>query len=320
MQISYWPILASVAPIFLIIILGFIIRRIGWLTHEADHSLLRVCVNVLMPALILDSVLGNPALTKIQNLTLPPLIGFITFLIGYFVALHAGRLLRLSENRARTFSFTVGTYNYGYIPIPLVLAFCPKETIGILFTHNLGTEIAFWTLGIGVLTGASLKSDWKKIFNPPILAILGSLLLNICHGASWLPGFMIKFAHMMGQSAIPLLLILTGATLADLVSHSWPRLTGLPSFGAIFLRLGLIPFIMLLLAKHLPCSIELKRVMIIQSAMPAGMIPIIISKHFGGDATLALQVLIATSLVGLITIPFWIQIGALFVGIPLGGQ
>ncbi|MEI8340993.1 MAG: AEC family transporter, partial [Verrucomicrobiota bacterium] len=177
MQISYWPLLAAVAPVFLIILAGFIIRRVGWLTREADHSLLRVCVNVLMPCLILDSILGNPALSKIENVTLPPLIGFSTFLIGYLVALPVGRLIRLTETQARTFSFTVGSYNYAYIPIPLVLAFCPRETTGVLFTHNLGVEIAFWTAGIGILTGSSLRNAWTKIFNPPVLAIVGSLLL-----------------------------------------------------------------------------------------------------------------------------------------------
>lgn len=320
MQISYWPLLASVAPVFLIILTGFISRRVGWLTREADHSLLKVCVNGLMPCLILDSILGNPALTQIENVTIPPFIGFFTFLIGYVIALYSGRLLRLTENQARTFSFTVGTYNYAYIPIPLVLAFCPKETTGVLFTHNLGAEIAFWTLGIGVLTGASLKSGWKKIFNPPVFAILGSLLLNAFHGANWLPAFIVKSAHMAGQSAVPLSLILTGATLADLVYHSWPRLTGVTPTGSIFLRIALLPVLSLLLAKYLPFSIELKRVIVIQAAMPAGMLPIVISKHFGGDAATALQVVIATSLIGLLTIPFWIQFGVYFTGITMGGH
>jgi len=320
MQISYWPLLAAVAPVFFIILTGFIIRRIGWLTREADHSLLRVCVNVLMPCLILDSVLGNPALSKIENVTLPPLIGFSTFLIGYLVALPAGRLLRLNENQARTFSFTVGSYNYAYIPLPLVLAFCPRETTGVLFTHNLGVEIAFWTAGIGVLTGSSLRNGWTKIFNPPVFALLGALLLNACHGAEWLPGFMLKSAHITGQSAVPLSLILTGATLADLLRHTWPRLTGATPACAIFLRMALLPLLSLLLAKYLPCSIELKRIIVIQAAMPAAMLPIVISKHFGGDATTALQVVISTSLVGLLTIPFWIRLGFLFTGITLGGH
>ena len=315
MPISYWSLLASVAPVFLIILSGFVIRRKGWLNAEADRSLLRVCVNMLMPCLILDSVLGNPALGNIGNLTLPPLAGFATFLLGYVVALPAGRMLGLGERQARTFSFAVGSYNYGYIPIPLVQAFYPRETMGVLFTHNLGVEITFWTVGIGILTGASPKNAWKKMFNAPVLAILGSMLLNFCHAANWLPGFVLTAARMIGQSAVPLALILTGATLADLTLHSRPRLTGPAPLGAIALRLAILPVFSLLLARYLPCSIELKRIIVIQAAMPAAMLPIVISKHFGGDANIALDVIFATSLCGLLTIPCWIRLGFLWTGI-----
>ena len=153
-----------------------------------------------------------------------------------------------------------------------------------------------------------------------MLAIIGSLLLNVCHGAGWLPGFLLKSAHMTGQSAVPLALILTGATLADLLHNEWPRLTGATSAGAIILRMALLPVASLFLAKYLPCSLELKRIIVIQAAMPAAMLPIVLSKHFGGDATTALQVVISTSLIGLVTIPFWIQIGLLFTGISMGSS
>ena len=103
MDISYWILLTAVAPVFLIILGGFVLRRVHWLTMEADQSLLRICINVLMPCLILDSVLGNPALEKFENISVPPLVGFATFCLGYLVALPIGRLLRLSENKARTF-------------------------------------------------------------------------------------------------------------------------------------------------------------------------------------------------------------------------
>ena len=190
----------------------------------------------------------------------------------------------------------------------------------MLFTHNLGVEIAFWTVGIGILTGASLRKGWTKIFNPPVFAIIGSLTLNAFHGIHWMPGFILKAAHMTGQSAVPLALILTGATLADLVRNTWPRLSGPVPVGAVVLRLALLPVLSLLLAKFLPCSTELKRIIVIQAAMPAAMLPIVLSKHLGGDADTALQVVISTSLLGFLTIPFWIQLGFLYTGISLTGH
>src|SRR4051812_31334303 len=80
---EYLPLLAAVAPVFLQIVLGWLIRRIGWLTEEADASLLRVIVNLLYPCLILDTILGNPALEKAGNVLLAPIAGFFTVVLGY---------------------------------------------------------------------------------------------------------------------------------------------------------------------------------------------------------------------------------------------
>src|SRR5436190_16217341 len=57
-------ILNAVVPVFGVMALGMFIRRLNWLTGEADQSLMRVCVNVLLPCLILDKSLGNPALAE----------------------------------------------------------------------------------------------------------------------------------------------------------------------------------------------------------------------------------------------------------------
>ena len=315
MHLSYWSLLGSVAPVFVIVVAGFLIRRAGWLTAEADHSMLRVCVNVLMPCLILDSVLGNPALDRVENLTLPPLIGFASFFAGYMLSLQAAHLLRFPDKKARTFSFATGSYNYGYIAIPIVQAFFSRETIGVIFTHNLGVEIAFWTVGFVILTGTSAKRAWTKIFNPPVVAIVFSLALNFCGGAHWLPQFVPATAHMLGQTAVPLALVLAGATLADGLRKAHPRMFGVVSLSSILLRLGALPVLFLVVAKFLPCSIELKRVMVVQAAMPAAMLPIIFARHFDGDVDVATEVVLATSVAGLLTIPWWIRFGFHFVGI-----
>ncbi len=53
---------------------GFFLRGICWLTAEADQNLLHVCVNLQLPALIFESVLGNQVLRRPENLLLPPLL------------------------------------------------------------------------------------------------------------------------------------------------------------------------------------------------------------------------------------------------------
>src|SRR6516225_4138391 len=117
---------------------GWLIRRAGWLTAEADASLLRIIVNLLTPCLILDTILGNPALEKAGNVLLAPVVGFGTVALGYAVCYLAAPLFGAGESRQRrTFAFTAGLYNYGYLAIPIAQKSFGSETSGVLFIHNL---------------------------------------------------------------------------------------------------------------------------------------------------------------------------------------
>jgi predicted permease len=80
-------------------------------------------------------------------------------------------------------------------------------------------------------------------------------------------------------------------------------------------RLVLLPLGFLVLARYLPCSVELKRVIILQAAMPAAVFPIVMAKHYGGDTATALRVVISTSALSLITTPIWIRLGTKFAGL-----
>ncbi len=49
--------------------------------------------------------------------------------------------------------------------------------------------------------------------------------------------------------------------------------------------------------------------------MPAAMLSLVLAKHYGGDPDTAMQVVLATTAVGLLTIPFWIELGLRFAGV-----
>ncbi len=109
-------------------------------------------------------------------------------------------------------------------------------------------------------------------------------------------------------------LILIGAVVADYLGE-FKRWGGREISVAVALRILLLPMFFLLLARYLPASVELKRVMVLEAAMPAAVFPIVMSRHYGGDPPTALRVVIGTSIVGLVTIPLWIRFGIWFVGL-----
>lgn len=308
-------VLSAVLPVFCLAGIGVALRKIEWLTEEADASLMRVVVNVLTPALILDKVLGNAALRRPENLFLPPVLGFGGVLLGLWIAWLVRRQAAPgSEIIQRTFASATGIQNYGYVPLPLVLQLFPGDTAGVLFVHNLGVDVAMWTICLIALGHGGVR-EWRKLINPPIVSIVAAITLNALGAGDWLPKFVRTTAQMLGAACFPLALVLIGATIADSSRQLRQNLGLRLSLWSCALRLGVLPVLMLVIAHFVPASRELKQVLVVQAAMPAAVFPIVLARHYGGDTTTAIRVVVATSLIGFLTIPFWLRLGMQAVGL-----
>ncbi|MCX6871439.1 MAG: AEC family transporter [Verrucomicrobia bacterium] len=311
-MMSLSDVLSAVLPVFCLALIGIGLRRVRWLTEEADATLLRLVVNVLTPCLIFDKVLGNRALQRAENLFIPPLIGFGGIVLGIGTCwLFRRRVGLKTDPEQRTFALVAGLQNFAYVPFPLVLMLFANhpDTPGVLFVHNLGVDIAMWTLGLITLGHATGPGEWRKLINAPLVAIILSLLINSCDAAHWVPRPLSITASMLGACTFPLGILLTGAMMADQIRQLNPaRATGTLISSAIF-RLGVLPALMLGIARVLPCSVEIKRVIVVQAAMPAGIFPIVLSRLYGGDPATAVRIVAGTTILSLITIPLWIQWG-----------
>ena len=322
---GYKQIVLALVPVYLFILIGFTVRKVGWLNQRSDESLVKLQVNVFYPALIFSFIFRNEALRNPQLLILPPIIGFVTIVLGFGIAYLVAKLVGLSSGKGlRTFAFTSGIYNYGFIPIPLIHAIYHSKSItGTLMVHNTGVELAIWTIGILLLTGSFGKDSWKQIFNPPVLALLVGLLLNFLFPAKTVVSetFSTQFfesfitaIEQLGRISIPLALILIGASIRDLMGDESLKFNWKIMGFSCAVRQFLLPIVFIALAALLPLPPELKIVMLIQAAMPSGMFPIIMAKHFGGSPQVAVQIVIATTLLSVITIPLWVSIGQHFAG------
>lgn len=312
---DYATILGIIAPVFAMIGAGTFARWRGWIKPEAEDSLLRIVVNLLFPCLVFSTTLGNRALHEAGNVVLPPLVGFVTTGVGFVVAWYAGKLLGLSRGHGlRTFAFAVGVYNYGYIPIPLVDRLFGSETLGVLLVHNVGCDLIIWTVGIILLAGASWRDAWRKALNAPSISIVIALLLNTAGLGQHAPAALMSAVGSLGLCAVPIGLVVTGCSLFDNLTRPRELFHARVIPASIVLRLLALPMLFLLAAKWLPLSVELKRIMVIQAAMPAGVGPLIIARHYGGQPLTAAQVIFATTVVGLFVIPWWIRFGLAWVG------
>lgn len=307
-------LLAILAPIFALIGIGAVLRRVGWLTPEADSSLLRLGVNILFPCLIFQSVMGNAALRDPRNLVWPPLLGFASMAVGWLAAWWTGRALGLERGGGlRSFAYSTGFYNYSYVPIFIIGALYGPGTLGVLFVFTTGNEFAAWTVGVLLLAGGTFRDNWRKALNPPVFALVGAVALNCFHLE--VPAIIQRTVTSLGGAAVPLGLLLIGAFLEEHLRNPRALIGPRVALGSVALRLGVLPVVFLAAAKWLPLSPELRQVMIVQAAMPAGVFPIVLVKHYGGQPLTAAQVVVSTTLVSIPVIPLWMKFGAWWVGL-----
>jgi len=319
-MIDRYTIMGLVIAVFMVLGIGGLLRKFNWLTPEADESLLKLVVRLLMPCFFFNVVVGNDKFMNFLDAWPPPTIGFASTVIGYLLALLIARLfgprIGLKSRIAQhTFALCVGTFNYGYIPLPLVDSMFDSATLGTLVVHNLGVEIAIWTVGLMILQGKLDHNSWKRIFNPPLLAIILSLTLNQMGWHDDLPTFITSPIKLLAQATIPMGLIMVGATMADQLALSKSQLfNGWQTAAAgVLLRMMILPVIFIIAAKYLSIDVELKRVMIVQAAMPSAVFTIVLAKHYGGDTAVALRVVFVTSIVAIFSIPNVITEGLAFV-------
>jgi malate permease and related proteins len=308
-------VVQATLPVFVLVGLGALLRRLRWLTTAADTSLLVLTVNLLTPCLILDKVLGSAALARASTVLLAPAVGFVVVGLSVAVSFAAAHLFGIrTEPIRRTFAFSTGLQNYGYFPLPLALTLYGDDTAAVLFVHNLGVETALWTIGIVVLAGIPWRAALRRVLSPPAIAIVAAVVLNVTVGRDGIPTFVMESVTLIGSAAIPLGLLLTGATMAD---HA-RNVGGAGSVRTVLLscalRLGILPLFYCLALWGLNADIELERVFVLQAAMPAAVIPIILAKHYRGDSITALRIVFATTFVSLLTLPMWIHFASRWLG------
>lgn len=313
---TYAQLFATVLPVFLVVLLGIWLRRVEWVKGEAEESLFNLVIKIATPCLIFDSVVGNAALRQPGNILFAPLAGFALTLGSFGVAYALARALGLHIGTGlRTFAITAGLANYGYLPLPIVDAMWGVEARGLLLTHNMGVEAAVWTGGVLIISGLGLREGWRRLLNVPLFSLLAALAVNLTGLGPLIPTPVMSAVHWVGQIMIPLGLIMTGVSIQPHVGELQKLIAPRVLLGAAAVRLLVLPLLFFVVAKFGPFSPELKRIIVIQAAMPSAVIPIIIARVYGGQPLVAVQIVLGTTALGLFTIPFWIKTGLAWVGV-----
>lgn len=314
----------STLPVYAFFAIGYYLRRKGALSPRDDAPIMQLAMDVGYPCLIFYNIMrymvveAHPGVSSIGFSVQAVACGFAEPAVGVAVAWLVARAMRLKIGTGlRTFTLTAGVQNYAFFVIPIVqmLFSAPGDpTLGVLFIHNTGCEIFVWSVGVVLICGGAGNLHLSTFLRGPLLAVAVSLLLawsGLGHYVAQPP--VMKAAEMVGAVATPICLILFGCSMYDLTREfTWqPRML----ISGIVARLLLAPACILLLVWLLPVDPLIKRIMVIQSAIPSAVIPVILARRFGGIPAVGTQILLATTLFSFLTLPLWLALGRTFLGV-----
>ena len=313
-----WPVLGSVVGVVSVMMLGSLCRQRGWIPSEVDQAFANLITKILLPAYFFSRILAGPSLGSVGFAWLPAAFGFLITALGFGIGLLFARSVGkkfglVSDSQQRAFALCVGICNYGYIPLPLAEKFYPDALVPLIL-HNVGVELALWSFGVLVISGRQTGGWLRVLLSPPFVAVVLACVLHSWLGSDALPAEAMVWLGALGDCAIPLGLLLSGAVLSDFMAErSWLRSAAIP-LVAMALRQFVLPLIMLGSAFVLSVDEAMQQVVTIQAAMPSAVFSIVLVRLYGRDTVTAIQVILGTSVAGVLLIPLWLVLGRAIFG------
>ncbi|AQT68395.1 auxin efflux carrier [Anaerohalosphaera lusitana] len=303
-------VLNTIAPVFLVILTGYILTKKRFLSDSLVKDLNRICFWIALPALLFGKIVGSTGnFTVVMETFLVVTAGMVACLLGGFVL---ARLLKVPFTSVGT--FVQGTYrgNLAFVGLAVIIYsladFTPEhaQQVETLAVYVLAPIVPIYNLVAVFLLVAFRQNDNRNAALKKIPVQLASNPLVIACAAGFLvqrflpspPLAIMRTLDVLGQMALPLALLGVGGALA----HRKIAGRSLYAISASLLKTVLAPAVGLLLAHLMGLSQDEMRVALIFLACPTAISSHTMAERMGGDAQLSAAIVIISSLLSILSL------------------
>ena len=283
-----------ILPVFLIAGLGFVFEK-RFRPPIAPFN--QLALFVLMPSLIFLSLL--PVDFRSEEPLRVTAFAFLLAVAMLVIAFVIARIARLDRVTSSAFMLTAAFPNLGNYGLPVVvLAFGqPGLAIGTLLLAVQSVYSLSLAVIIASSSNATVAGSFRQILRQPIIyAVAAALVLNLA--GLTLPPFVISALTLPAQAAIPVMLIVLGMNFAGTTRIEQPALVGV----AVVTRLIIGAVVGWLLVEALGIGGVARGVLLVGSAMPTAVFTILTATQFNARPRFVGDVVIASTLVSIITV------------------
>ncbi|WP_294229686.1 AEC family transporter [uncultured Shimia sp.] len=280
-------VLEIVAPVFLVAGVGFAWVKAGF--EYRIQFVTRLAMTLAVPCLIFTALMKTEAnLADLAKLTLAGTTAYVV------VGAVGWGLLKATGLSLRTYLAPIIFGNTGNLGIPLALFAFGQPGLEAAVVMLAVSAILSFTWGIWIVAGEGAFS--KMIKEPMIWAtLLGALFLVM----DWeTPKFLTNTLDLIGQMAIPMMLLTLGVAVARLtpgrvVTAIWLSVVKLLICAAIGWGIGLV----------FGLTGTLFGVLVLQMAMPVAVTAYLLAEKYEADSNAVAGYVVVSTLVSVIGLP-----------------
>jgi predicted permease len=295
---------ATAVGALLIILLGWLARRVGVLRASDGPMLVQVVIYLALPALVLRIMVTSELDAK---LALVPIVGFVVHGVLLAVIFGVSRLRRFDRPTTGALVVATAVGNTGFFGIPLIAASGANLSVAaaVMF-DTFCTGILTWTSTVWIggrfgdpnAEGAPTNGIWRNLLLPPTWALAVGLTLNLI-GVHDLPDVLDRSLEILGAAVLPLVLIYAGLAIEwDGVRRAW-REVGLAAIG----RFAIAPAVGLGVALAFGLDGDVLRTVVLMTAMPTAMMSLVIGGWFKLRTDVIAGAVVTTTLLATAVLP-----------------
>lgn len=297
----------AILPVFGVMVLGFLLRRRGFLTQGFCQTGNRLVFNLCLPAMLLRQIASMGGVRASDG----------GFLLYAFAATLAGVLAVwlpahfFMKDKTQVGAFAQGAFrgNTALLGAALLQSICGSQAYAPLIilaavpVYNVLSVVvlSLEAGGGGTLDRARVLGALKQVArNPILLGILAGMPFALTGRSIPLPAD--KVLSMLGGLASPLSLLIIGAGFRWQAALEKRRTTLL----AALVKLVLLPAAALPPAAALGFRGEALVALLVMSGTPSAVSSYIMAENMGNDGVLANGIVAVTTLLSAVTLTGWI--------------
>lgn len=294
----------TILSIILMIGIGYVLKRIDFLSEKDINPLNKIVMNILLPCMIF-SALYSSDLSLIPKLGILPFVILISSFVTGLVSFVILKKLGYDDKKLWSVLVTVMIANTAFMGYPVNLGIFGHEGFLRAIFCDIATMCIFLILSFVLVIkfGGTVKKAIRRIaLFPPLWAIVFGLGLNILNVS--IGPVLDNTVRYLGNGAIPLIMISLGLSI-DLSGLS--RSKSMVAFTSV-MKLVFFPAVAFVAVLFLGLSDLQYTVAVVEAAMPSGMLSLVLAITYNLDYELTSDCILINTVISLITLPVIIMI------------